>query len=168
MHRRQGRLVAWVVLGAATFASSVAIGWPAPQQQAAIAAREDLARDKSALASTFQSDDKSPAAAFDGEPESRWCASDSSAPSGSRLTSAGPRPSLDIGWSGSHAEVVHPFTGSRVRADGKTWSNLVAISTTDEVSGSLIHFPGRDQGDPLRPLDRDRDRARSLGKPLHL
>jgi putative heme-binding domain-containing protein len=133
-----GRLAALVILGAlTTIASSITLGRP----QARPSSKEDLARDKPATASSFQTDDKSPMAAFDGDPETRWCAADASAPQwlqvdlGQAETISGYR----VVW--EHDEVVHPFKveGS---LDGAVWTMLDDRSSSrDRFQEHAARFP---------------------------
>jgi putative membrane-bound dehydrogenase-like protein len=138
-----GRLVALAILG--TLASTISLGW-AQSSKSLEQAREDLARDKSATASTFQTDDKSPAAAFDGEPESRWCASDSSAPQWLQVDLGRPETITGYRLVWESGDVAHPHKveGS---ADGKTWS-LVAEVPDDGVKyqDRAIRLPAEVKG----------------------
>ncbi len=128
-----GRPAALAILGALTVASSISLGWPQAPSTKSLPAREDLARDKPATASSFQTDDKSPAAAFDGEPESRWCASDASAPQWLQVDLGRPETISGYRVVWEHGEVVHPFKieGS---VDGKSWVIL------DDRSASEVRF----------------------------
>jgi putative membrane-bound dehydrogenase-like protein len=128
-----GRLAALAILGALGLVSSVSLGWPQAPQAKSVQAREDLARGKPATASTFQTDDKSPAAAFDGEPESRWCASDASAPQWLQVDLGRPETLTGYRVVWEHDGIVHPYRieGS---SDGKNWTVL------EDRSASLDRF----------------------------
>jgi len=117
MRRRIGRPTLAMFSGAwlLALAGSGDGAGPAP-------ALEDLAYGKTAEASSFQGDDKWAGAAVDGNPESRWCAADGSAPQWLRVDLGRPE-----ALTGSRIVWEHdgPYSykveGS---ADGKSWSTL--------------------------------------------
>ena len=123
MRRRIGWLSLAAISGAWLLLSlSMSDAGPFAQAKSA-PGLEDLASNKPASASTFQADDLSPGNAVDGDPESRWCASDGSAPQwlqvdlGQPETLAGCR----ILWEHADAPYFYKVEGS---ADGKSWTIL--------------------------------------------
>jgi putative membrane-bound dehydrogenase-like protein len=127
MRRRMGRLAALAILAALSVAATTSLGWPPAQKVILEQPREDLARDKPATASTFQSDDKGPFAAFDGDPETRWCASDASAPQWLQVDLGRPETITGYRLVWESGDVAHPhkIEGS---LDGKTWSFVAEVS----------------------------------------
>ena len=132
MIQRMGRtgtsalLVAWLAAG------SVATAW----QGATPKAKEDLARDKPATASSFQSDDTGPGAAFDGDPDTRWCASDGSAPQWLQVDLGSRREITGVRLVWEHGEVRHPFKleGSN---DGNRWALLADRTSSQDASQAV-------------------------------
>ncbi|WP_435007800.1 DUF7133 domain-containing protein [Tundrisphaera lichenicola] len=98
---------------------------------AALQEREDLAYGKPATASTFQDDDKFPGAAVDGDPETRWCASDGSAPQWLQVDLEKPETltGYRIVWEHDDAPYRYKVEGS---ADGKAWKLLSDQSRSTE------------------------------------
>jgi len=133
MRRRIGRLRAATIFGACLLAAS---GLRADPQAKPATAPEELARGKPATASTSQTDDLRPGAAFDGEPATRWCASDGSVPQwlqvdlGKSEDLAGCR----VAWEREGPHYAFKVEGS---ADGKTWTTLV------DRTGAYDAEPGR-------------------------
>ena len=131
-----------VVLAALAPASSIAVGW---FQARSTRAREDLARDKPALASSFQGDDKWAGAAVDGDPETRWCANGDSAPQWLQVDLGRPETLTGYRVVWEHGEVVHPYTleGS---PDGRSWAMLDDRSTNrDRFQEHVGRFAGQGQ-----------------------
>jgi len=133
MRRRIGRLRAATIFGACLLAAS---GLRADPQATPATAPEELAGGKPATASTSQADDLRPGAAFDGEPATRWCASDGSVPQwlqvdlGKSEDLAGCR----VAWEREGPHYAFKVEGS---ADGKTWTTLV------DRTGAYDAEPGR-------------------------
>ena len=102
--------------------ASFTLGWllAASIAQAGL---EDLAQGKPATASGFQTDDKYPGAAVDGDPESRWCAADGSAPQWLQVDLGQPEvlTGCKILWEHADAPYWYKVEGS---PDGKTWTIL--------------------------------------------
>jgi len=119
MRRRFGRLAA-VIFGAML----VGLAGATPQgKPASSPAMEDLAYNKPATASSFQADDKWAGAAVDGDAETRWCASDGSAPQWLRVDLGKPEAltGCRVVWEHDEAHYIYKVEGS---ADGKSWSVL--------------------------------------------
>jgi putative membrane-bound dehydrogenase-like protein len=116
----------------------------APQTKAT--AREDLARDKPATASSFQSDDKSPLAAFDGNPETRWCAADGSTPQWLQVDLGKPETltGYRIAWEDSEGTYRSKLEGS---SDGQTWTMLDdRTAGREKPQGPAVRFPNEAKG----------------------
>ena len=115
------RSVAVVMTGAWLLATALTSAGP-PQAKSATGL-EDLALNKAASASTFQTEDKWPGAAVDGEPESRWCASDGSAPQWLQVDLGQPETltGCRIVWESEDGLYRYKVEGS---ADGKAWATL--------------------------------------------
>jgi putative heme-binding domain-containing protein len=116
---------------------SITLGWllAASIAQADL---EDVAKNKPATASSFQTDDKYPGAAFDGEPESRWCAADGSAPQWLQvdLGQAESLTGCKILWEHADAPYLYKIEGS---ADGKTWTLLTDQTKNDSKAQERAH-----------------------------
>ncbi len=99
---------------------------------------EDLAANKPAMASSFQTDDKYPGAAVDGDPESRWCAADGSAPQWLQVDLGQPETlsGCKILWEHEDAPYLYKIEGS---ADGKTWSMLTDQSKNTSRTQERVH-----------------------------
>ena len=98
---------------------------------------EDLARGKTVTASSFQSDDKAPAMAVDGDPETRWCADGATPDQWLRVNLGKPETltGCRIQWEfdGGYRYKVE---GS---ADGKSWTMLSDQSKTDDKEAERLH-----------------------------
>ena len=84
---------------------------------------EDLALHKAATSSSMQGDDKNAGFAVDGDPESRWCASDGSAPQWLQVDLGQPETitGCRILWEHADATYLYKVEGS---SDGKSWTLL--------------------------------------------
>jgi putative membrane-bound dehydrogenase-like protein len=118
-------------IGEARFAAVglLALGWgslaaAAPQAPAAL---EDLARQRPATASTFQSDEHAAEFAFDGDPQTRWCASDGSAPQWIQVDLGQPErlTGAKIVWESDDGLYRFKLEAS---TDAKTWKPLVDLT----------------------------------------
>ena len=100
--------------------------------------REDLARDKPATASSYQDDAKAAGAAFDGEPESRWCASDGSSPQWLQVDLGRPEAltGCRIVWEGDNAVYRYKVEGS---PDARAWSTLVDATNSTDAHQAQAH-----------------------------
>jgi putative membrane-bound dehydrogenase-like protein len=121
MRRWIGRPAALAMTGALLLTAAMTIAGP-PQAKSA-SRFEDLALNKPASASTFQRDDLWPGAAFDGDPDSRWCASDGSAPQWLQVDLGQPETltGCRILWESDDAAYRYKVEAS---ADGKAWTTL--------------------------------------------
>jgi putative heme-binding domain-containing protein len=99
--------------------------------------REDLAKGKKATASTTQSPDRAPAAAVDGDPATRWCASGPESPQWWQVDLGKPEDltGIQILWEQDGVEYRYKVEGSE---DGKAWTTLA---------------------DQTRSTDRDQERS---------
>ena len=124
------------ISGALLVAGSMTIAEP-PQSRLA-AALEDLARDKAATASSFEGDDKWPAAAVDGDPETRWCAADGSAPQWLQVDFGQPETltGCRVVWEHENAPYLYKVEGS---ADGKSWNLLSDQTKNDSKARDRSH-----------------------------
>ena len=138
-----GRLGTLAIVGATCVAGSMSFAWmsppqqPQPQPAGQAGPREDLARDKPAMASTFQSDDKAPGAAFDGDPETRWCASDGSSPQWLQVDLGEPESITGFRLVWEDGESPHPFKleGS---TDARTWRPIADQTRNPERSKEVV------------------------------
>ncbi len=141
MRRRIGRLSLAMSTGAMHLAAWVHAGQP-PQVEPA-RAREELASSRPATASTSESADKGPAAAFDDDPETRWCASDGSAPQWLQVDLGRPEDlsGCRIAWEDREARYGYRVEGS---PDGKSWARLADQSSAGAGGpGRAIRFDAR-------------------------
>ncbi len=164
MRRRMGRLGALVILGtlAGSLSTSVGLAQAVPTKSAQN--REDLARDKPATASTFQTDDKWPAAAFDGDPETRWCASDGSAPQWLQVDLGQPETLTGCRIVWEHGDAPYPLQGRRL-GRRQDLVNALADQTAERArKPRTATTSSTPEGDPLRPPDRDRASSPTTGR----
>jgi len=134
-----GLCVAWLVLGSRGPSDLAA----SPFEQAADGQtlsprKENLAYQKPITASTFQDDDKWAAAAVDGDPETRWCASDGSAPQWLQVDLGRPETltGCRVVWEHDDAPYLYKVEGS---ADAKTWTRLYDGTKSTERRQSRFH-----------------------------
>ena len=135
MRRWTVRLAAVSVITGVWLAATAMLTSAGPPQGKSVSGLEDLALNKPASASTFQRDDLWPGAAVDGDPESRWCASDGSAPQWLQVD-LGRHEALTgcrILWESEDAPYLYKVEGS---ADGKAWSTL-SDQTSSNARGQV-------------------------------
>ncbi len=138
MRRRIGRASLAAISGAwLLMVLSTTDAGPPPQAKGT-PGREDLAYNKPASASTFQADDLAPGNAVDGDPESRWCASDASAPQWLQLDLGQPETltGCRILWEHADAPYFYKVEGS---ADSKTWTLLTDQTKNDSRAQDRSH-----------------------------
>ncbi len=99
---------------------------------------EDLARGKPAQASSNQGGDHLPTSANDGDPNSRWCASDASAPQWWQVDLGKPEDltGCRLLWEFDGDDYRYKVEGS---GDGKTWRTLVDESNATDRSQERSH-----------------------------
>ncbi len=99
---------------------------------------EDHARGRKAVASTTQGADHAPGAAVDGNPETRWCASDDSAPQWWQvdLGQARDLTGVRILWEQDGVNYRYRIQGSE---DGKEWMTLSDQSKTSSRDQDRTH-----------------------------
>ena len=115
--------------------------WAAlPPAQTPAASRENLAAGKNATASSTQDDSKWAGAAVDGDPESRWCASDGALPQfvqvdlGQAETVTGCR----VIWENDQAPYSYKVETS---PDAKAWTTRIdATAAPDVKPGRVLEF----------------------------
>src|SRR5262249_47145614 len=99
---------------------------------------EDLARGKTAIASSTESPDHSPAAAVDGNPETRWCADGDSVPQHWQVDLGKPQDltGIRILWEQKGVNYQYKVEGS---ADGRDWLTLSDQTKTDSREQDRTH-----------------------------
>ncbi|HET6249737.1 MAG TPA: discoidin domain-containing protein [Tepidisphaeraceae bacterium] len=99
----------------------------------------DLARGKKATASTSQTnEDHSPAMAFDGDGDTRWCASGGAASQWLQVDLGKPQDltSCMVTWEKDHVDYHYKIEGS---ADGQTWTMLSDQTDAVAANATRVH-----------------------------
>lgn len=143
--RRSPRARSWApVLAFAALAPLMAArlgGAVEPQARAVAAPRENVALGKSASASSTQDDGKWAGAAIDGDPDSRWCASDGSLPQWLQVDLGRPESltGCRVAWEAREAPYSYKVETS---PDGRIWTTRVDATRAPDNDPGRPHTFG--------------------------